>query len=127
MRSLVIPRRARFGWAVILTGIASPALAAPFCIQSQSLPPQCNYYDAHECQKDAGKQGGVCSVNPQQMTLQPGVGQYCIVTSGGASICEYADRGTCQAEAERQNGACTEAPNVAPVGSPDPYSAVGGL
>lgn len=127
MRSLTIPHGFRFGWAAIMVAIASPALAAPFCMQSQSLPPQCNYYDANECQKDAGRQGGVCSANPQQLALQPGIGQYCVVTSGGVSACIYSDRSTCMAEAARQNGACTQAPNVAPSGSPDPYSAVGGL
>lgn len=127
MRSSGILRRSSIGWFAAVAACASPAMAAPFCIQSQSLPPQCNYYDAHECQREATRQGGTCSVNTQQLTLQPGVGQYCVVTSEGVSMCYYADLGTCQAEATRQNGACTEAPNVAPVRTPNPYSPVGGL
>lgn len=128
MRLLRIRRGARFGWATALVMSATPALAAPFCIQSQTLPPQCNYYDAQECQHDAARQGGVCSVNPQQKAmLQPGEGQYCIVTSGGASACVYADRGTCMREAEREGAACTTAPTIAPAKAPDPYAAVGGL
>ncbi len=127
MRLLAIPRTARFGWALILAGTAGPAIAAPFCIESQALPPQCNYYDASECQSDAARQGGVCSANAHALTLQPGIGQYCLATSYGASFCVYPDRATCMADAIRQHGACTAAPNVAPGRSPDPYSAVGGL
>jgi hypothetical protein len=127
MRLLAIPRTAGLGWAVILAGTAGPALAAPFCIENQSLPPQCNYYDAAQCQSDAARQGGVCSANPQQLSLQPGIGQYCLATSSGVSSCIYPDRGSCMAEAARQNAACTEAPNIAPGRAPDPYAAVGGL
>jgi hypothetical protein len=118
---------AQFGWAFILAASAGSALAAPFCIENQALPPQCNYYDAAECQADAARQGGVCSANPQQLTLQSGIGQYCLATSYGASLCIYPDRGSCMADAVRQHGACTAAPNVAPGKAPDPYSAVGGL
>lgn len=128
MRLFAKPHLARAGWAVILSAAsAGPALAAPFCIQSQALPPQCNYYDAAECQSDAARQGGVCEANPQQLTLQPGVGQYCLVTSDGVSLCIYPDRGSCQADALRQHGACTTAPNIQPGRAPDPFSAVGGL
>jgi hypothetical protein len=127
MRLLAIPGTARFCWAVILAGSAGPALAAPFCIESQALPPQCNYFDAAQCQSDAARQGGVCSANPQQLTLQPGIGQYCLVNSYGASSCIYPDRGSCMVEAARQHAACTAAPNVAPAKAPDPYAAVGGL
>ena len=127
MRLRAIPPTAGLGWTIILAGTAGPALAAPFCIESQALPPQCNYYDAAECQNDAARQGGVCSANAQELTLQPGIGQYCLATSYGASFCVYPDRASCMVEAARQHGACTVAPNVAPGKSPDPYSAVGGL
>ena len=82
MRLFTKPHLAGFGWAIILAGSAGPALAAPFCIESQALPPQCNYFDAAQCQSDAARQGGVCSANPQQLTLQPGIGQFCLVNSG---------------------------------------------
>jgi hypothetical protein len=127
MRLVMKPQLVRFGWAIMLASTAVPALAAPFCIQTQSVPPQCNYYDAAECQNDAVRQGGVCSANPDQLTLQPGIGQYCLATSYGVAFCVYPDRGSCMAEAARQHGACTAAPNVAPGKAPDPYSAVGGL
>ena len=119
-------RAARLCFALLLAGIASPALAAPFCIENQALPPQCNYYDAAQCETEAARQGGVCSANPQQMPLQAGVGQYCVAISGGASSCVYSDRGTCMAAARQLGGACTAAPAVAPSRAPDPYAAVNG-
>jgi hypothetical protein len=127
MRRFATPRLACSGWAIILASIAGPAFAAPFCVESEALPPQCNYYDAAQCQTDAARQGGICSANPQQLTLQPGIGQYCVTNSYGVSSCVYPDRGSCTDEAARENAACTAAPNVAPGRAPDPYSAVGGL
>lgn len=127
MRWFATPRPARCGWAIILACTACPALAAPFCVESQALPPECNYYDASQCQTDAARQGGICSANPQQLTLQPGIGQYCVTNSYGVSSCIYPDRGSCTAEATREHAACTAAPDIAPGRAPDPYSAVGGL
>ncbi len=127
MRPFATRQLARFGWALILSGAAGQAFAAPFCLQSQTIPPQCMYYDAAECQTDAARQNGVCSANPQEFTLQPNIGQYCLATSYGVAFCVYPDRATCMADAVRQHAACTAAPNVAPGKSPDPYSAVGGL
>lgn len=127
MRALAIPGMVRLGWTALLVASGGPAFAAPYCIQSQTLPPQCNYYDPAQCQAEANRQGGVCSANPQQMAVQPGVGQYCVVIAGGASECIYSDRGTCAAEAQRQGGACTDAPAIAPSRAPDPYSAVNGF
>jgi hypothetical protein len=115
--------------SILLAGMAWPigAAGAPFCLQSQSLPPQCIYVDAGQCQQEAFRQGGVCSANPDQLKLQAGIGQYCLVTSTLASQCIYPDRSSCTAEAIRQHGACTIAPGVAPGRSPDPFAAVGGL
>lgn len=121
--------RFRLGLVGILAALASPngALAAPFCIGNQSVPPQCIYDDASSCQREAARQGGVCSANEAQLTLQPGIGQYCVVTSSLVSVCVYPDRVSCAAEAARQHGACVAAPDVRPEQSPDPYSSVGGL
>jgi hypothetical protein len=128
MRLLRIPRAVRSGLATALVLAANPAIAAPFCLQTQSVPPQCIYYDAHECQLEANRQGGTCSVSTQeQAMLRPGEGQYCMVTSGGASVCAYPDIQSCDAAARSQNATCVEAPNVAPAKAPNPYSAVGGL
>jgi hypothetical protein len=127
MRLFATRQLARFGWGLILSGAAGQAFAAPFCIESQALPPQCNYYDAAECQSDAARQGGVCSANAHEFTLQPNIGQYCLATSYGAAFCVYPDRASCMAEAVRQHAACTAAPFVATGRSPDPFSSVGGL
>ena len=126
----------RFGWSVtprprhwfLLGALIAPvaAQAAPFCLQSQSLSPQCIYYDAGSCQTEANRQGGVCSTNPSEVHLTGNVGQYCMVTSQMVSLCIYSDRGTCAADAARQHGACTDLPIVAPSGAPDPYAAIGG-
>jgi hypothetical protein len=127
MRALAVQGLVRLGWAVLVATASGPAFAAPYCIQTEALPPQCNYFDPSQCQLDANRQGGVCSANPQETSLRPGIGQYCVVTPGGASNCSYVDRGSCATEAQRQNGACTEAPAIAPSKAPDPYSAVNGF
>jgi hypothetical protein len=54
-------------------------LAAPFCIESQALPPQCMYYDAASCQREATRQQAACSVNVKELPLSNNVGQYCMV------------------------------------------------
>lgn len=111
-----------------LFGLLLPfsVLAAPFCIESQALPPQCMYYDAASCQREATRQQAACSVNVKELPLSNNVGQYCMVSSDGASQCFYSDRTTCAAAATRQHGLCTNAPTVAPSAAPDPYAAIGG-
>src|SRR5258708_39893953 len=78
------------------------AKAARFCIESQGLKPQCIYYDAQSCRKEANRQGAICSANTKEVRLTANVGQYCLVTSQLVSLCIYSDRGTCTADAERQ-------------------------
>jgi hypothetical protein len=119
-------RVSRFCGLVLLAASATPAVAAPFCVRTQALPPQCIYVDAAQCQNEALRQGGVCTVNSAEVRVNPGIGQYCVVTSSVVSLCAYPDRGTCMAEAARHNGACVEAPGIAPGRAPDPYAAVGG-
>jgi hypothetical protein len=127
----VLKPHVRSGWRVYLgmlgaLGVPLAAQAAPFCIESQGLPAQCIYYDAGDCQKEAGRQGATCSANPDEMHLTSNVGQYCLITSQQISLCIYSDRNTCSIDAARQHGACTYAPTVAPSGAPDPYAAIGG-
>src|SRR5579863_4136457 len=55
------------------------AQAAPFCIQSQGLPAQCIYYDAGDCQREANRQGAICTASPDEVTLSTNLGQYCLV------------------------------------------------
>jgi hypothetical protein len=113
----------RFAMLAVL--FVQPAVAAPFCLQSQVIPPQCIYYDAQQCNREAARQDGVCGANPDELPLSPGPGKFCVVTSSRTSTCAYADRPTCTQEALRQNGTCTEAPRTA-AGVPDPYSPING-
>jgi hypothetical protein len=109
--------------SVGLFGLLLPCsvLAAPYCLESQALPPLCIYYDASSCQREAIRQQAACSVNAQELPLSHNVGQFCMVTSQGISQCFYSDRATCAADATRQHGLCTDAPTVAPSAAPDPY------
>ena len=112
----------------ILLGLLIPAggHAAPFCIGTEAVPPQCIYYDANDCRKQAVRQGGTCSANAAELHVTTNLGQYCMVTSQRVSLCIYLDRGTCEADAARQHGACVSSPGVAPSGAPDPFSATAG-
>ncbi|MDR3534253.1 MAG: hypothetical protein P4L90_27270 [Rhodopila sp.] len=117
----------RLAALVVMAGgmFTHPAAAAPFCLNNQVLPPQCIYYDAQECDRDARHQGAVCSANPAELRLTRSVGDYCVVTSSQASVCAYPDRQSCSVEAARQQGICVTA-SKAPTQSPDPYSTVNG-
>jgi hypothetical protein len=106
---------------------SAAAEAAPFCIRSQILPPQCIYQDAQQCDREAQRQGGVCSTNPAELTLTPGNGTFCVVTSSRISNCNYGDRTTCARAAASLQGTCTDAPaSQRGVGVPDPFSSTNG-
>lgn len=129
MRALFDASRRWRIWSVgVLAFLSCPAsvLAAPFCVSTQALPPQCIYVDPSNCQRDAQQQGGVCTVNTAEFKPPPGLGQYCVVTPGLVSLCVYPDRSSCMADAQSRHGACVKAPTVAPYGAPDPYAPVGG-
>ena len=96
---------------------APAALAAPFCLQTQTVPAQCVYFDAKDCSAEASHQHGACVINPQEVGLEPGGGAYCVVTSGGAFSCTYQDATSCSREAFHQGGVCVAAP-VATAGAP---------
>ncbi len=110
--------------AGLLTATVLPApgaIAAPFCLQTQTVPPQCIYFDANECRQEATHERGFCVVNPQEVALPPSVGAFCIVTSGQASSCDFQDATACYREAAHQGGICVPAP-AAPIGNtPNPY------
>ena len=92
--------------------LAAPCtgLAAPFCVQTQAIPPQCLYFDAGECGKRATQMGGICVVNPAEFHVSGTLGHYCLLTSDRVMSCIYTDPGTCAAEAQHQHGACILAP-----------------
>jgi hypothetical protein len=97
------------------------ALAAPFCVQTQAIPPQCIYYDAASCNQRAMQLGGQCSVNPQELHITSNLGHYCLITGGLASSCIYADQQTCQRDAQQQQGACVQTPSLPESPAPDPF------
>jgi hypothetical protein len=97
------------------------AIAAPYCVQTEALPPQCLYYDAASCNARAKQMQGYCSVNTAELQIAPGIGHFCLLTSGNVSTCLYPDSDSCNAEARRQNGVCVEAPARDESPAPDPY------
>ncbi len=128
MKSSLNRRRWVLWGAGLLALLGSPTAtrAAPFCLTNQAIPPQCIYTDPSICQRDAARQGGVCSVNTAEYKPQPGIGRYCVVTPSLVSLCVFPDRGSCEADAQKRHGACVTAPGVAPFKAPDPYAAIGG-
>lgn len=112
----------------LLLTLAAPAAvqAAPFCVQTMAVPPQCMYVDANSCRQRAAQMGGECTVNPAETRIvSAGLGQYCTVTSDGASSCVYPDLGSCSAAAARLGAACIRAPaKLAPFAAPDPYQQI---
>jgi len=117
-------------WLAALTiaavgAIAQPAGAAPFCLKNQVLSPQCMYYDAQQCAREAGRQGAECVVNPAEVRMTQGGSEYCVVTSAQVAVCAYADRQNCAQAAARQHGTCTQA-TPGPARTPNPYSPING-
>ena len=107
--------------AVALFAAPVPVLAAPFCVQTQAIPPQCLFTDAAACNVRAAQMGGTCTVNPTDVHVSSGLGHYCLLTSSLVSSCIYADRADCDREAQHQQGVCVIAPVRPESPSPDPY------
>jgi hypothetical protein len=108
--------------AAVLALAAPPiALAAPFCVQTQAIPPQCIFVDAGSCNERATQLGGTCTINPGEVHVSAGLGHYCLLTSSRVSDCIYADRGACESEAQHQHGVCIDAPNRPESPRADPY------
>ena len=117
-------------WLVAAATLPAPsALAAPFCLVTQNVPPQCIYFDPNDCRREADHQRGLCEVNPQEVALTPGIGTYCVVTASQVSLCEYQDYTTCVRAATREGGICAAAPvptiGNAPPSPPPPRPAQG--
>ena len=108
-------------FALLLLASPLPAVAAPFCVQTQSVPPQCIYVDAASCNERARQMQGYCSVNEDEVKLSGGLGHYCLLTSALVSMCIYADRGTCDRDASRQQGVCVQAQVLPESPGADPY------
>jgi len=95
--------------------------AAPFCIDMTGIALQCQYFDPALCQKDAARQGGKCSPNPEEFKTPASAQQFCLVQSGNLVMCHYPDRAGCELEANRRHGACIAAiPQPPQVPAPAP-------
>ena len=119
-RVQIIPALATVAGMLLCT-TPMAALAAPFCAQSQAVPPQCLYYDAQECAKEAARMGGFCAPNPAELKVSGGIGHYCLLTSSGLASCIFADLGECNAEAKHQQAACIQAPGSPESPAADPF------
>ena len=101
--------------------VATPAVAAPYCINIQGITEQCLYFDANECRIQAQRAGGSCDVNPTEVTLpSAGTYPYCVV-GAGYSACKFVDRGSCDAEARRLKANCVQSFTASASAPPDPY------
>ena len=112
-------RMAVFALAALPVGL--PAIAAPYCVQTEALPPQCLYYDAASCNARAKQMQGYCSINTAELKIAPGIGHFCLLTSGNVATCLYPDAEACNTEAHRQNGVCIAAPARDESPAPDPF------
>jgi hypothetical protein len=107
--------------AAVGLAAAPGANAAPFCVQSGAVPPQCLYFDAASCDARARQMNGSCTTNPAELRVSPGPGHFCLITSGPVSSCLYFDGASCDVEAKRQHGVCIEQPARSESPPPDPY------
>jgi hypothetical protein len=88
---------------------AQPLSAAPFCVQTQAMAPQCDYFDASQCRTRAAELKGYCTANPGELVITPGgTGKYCVVLASRHAQCIYADYTSCANDAVAANGACIE-------------------
>jgi hypothetical protein len=107
---------------VAALALAPGAIAAPYCVQTEAIPPQCLYFDAASCDARAKQIGGYCSVNSAELRIAPGIGHFCLLTSGNVSTCYWPDADSCNSEARRQHGVCVAAPARDESPPPDPYA-----
>lgn len=106
---------------LLLLTLPLPAVAAPFCVETQAVPPQCIYFDAGSCNQRAKEMGGFCSANPSELHANAGLGHYCLLTSSQVSLCIYTDRANCDREAQRQHAVCVQATTLPESPGADPY------
>jgi hypothetical protein len=107
--------------SAMLAVIPFSAVAAPFCVETSAVPPQCIYFDAASCNARAKQMQGTCSANMSELHVTAGIGHYCLLTSDGVSSCIYPDRSDCDREAKHQQGVCVDAPNRPESPGADPY------
>jgi len=99
----------------------APARAAPFCVQTQAVPPQCIYFDASSCTKRAKQLGGTCTANEDEVKVSGGIGHFCVVTSGQVAQCLYLSRDDCDRQAHQQQAVCVQSQVTPESPAPDPF------
>jgi len=93
----------KFFIPILVTALAaSPAIAAPFCVELTGFPLQCMYVDPGQCQHEADRLGGICASNPTEFTTPVGGMPFCTVESGNVPNCVYADRRTCSTDSRQK-------------------------
>jgi hypothetical protein len=107
--------------ALLLLAVPLPAVAAPFCVESEALPPQCIYFDAASCGKRAAQLGATCSVNGNEVHVSAAIGHYCLLTSSLVSSCIYVDQANCNRDAVQQPGVCVRSTSLPESPAADPY------
>jgi hypothetical protein len=124
-REGIVSMRRQLWLLLALTAVASQlgqsAVAAPYCVRTEAVPPQCLYFDAASCDARAKQINGYCTINTAELHIAPGIGHFCLLTSGNVANCFYPDAGSCDVEARRQHGVCVAAPSRDESPGPDPY------
>lgn len=103
---------------VFLPGLA---FAAPFCVTTQGLTPDCIYDDTTSCRARANQVRGVCTVNASEILTSYGQEKYCLVDSSRVPQCIYIDRSSCESAANSGSVCVNNSfQNVNEI-QPDPY------
>jgi len=102
---------------IVQLAAIAPARAAPYCLQTVGIPPQCMFGDVGQCRKEALRVNGVCNVNPREVEFpKTPAGRFCLVQNGPILECRYVDRRTCDVESARRSAICVDS---ARPGTPD--------
>jgi hypothetical protein len=106
---------------LLMTLLAGPVQASPFCVELTGFPLQCLYADPAMCQHEADRLGGICAANPAEFKTPVGGSPFCVVESGNVTTCAYADRGSCLHDGNQKAGTCIAATPATPPKATDPF------
>ena len=104
--------------ALILVGSPRQATAAAFCLTGNTMPPQCNYESARQCEAQAQNPGIGCVPNPAEIQQTFGGGRFCVATEQRIQYCLFSDFLSCNTDAQRRAGICYDRHGIGPA---DPY------
>ncbi len=86
--------------------VSPAATAAPFCVEQQGIPSECWFYDVNSCRHEAGRRGGHCSVNLEEVTLPEQGAPFCVMDSGMVPVCSFQSGESCNEAAAKGNAVC---------------------